>query len=263
MMRDARQTEIACVAFSADSQSLILGKTDGTVSIWSLPLAKETRVMPAHRDRVVSVAMSADGKTFATGSWDTTALIWDATNVVRRQRSKPAGLTAQEREALWTDLASPDASRAYRAMWNLMEEPEDCLPFVKGRMKPIPKVEAGRIAQLIENLENDKFTVREQATTELNMLGEVALPLLRKAMAGQLSLEGRRRIEKLLDTFGGPVPPPEALRALRAVEMLEHIGTPEARQALHAVSQGAPEARLAQDANASLKRLEKRAPASP
>jgi hypothetical protein len=254
---------MACVAFSADSQTLILGTTDGAVATWNLPLGKETRVMPAHRDRISSVALSADGKTFATGSWDTTALIWDATKVLRRQRSKPAGLTAQQREALWADLASPDAARAYRAMWDLVEEPQDGLPFVKERIKPVPKVEAARIAQWIESLENDKFSVREQATAELNLLGEVALPSLRKAMTGQVSLEGRRRMEKLLDTFGGPVPPPETLRALRAVEMLEHIGSPEARLLLHAFSLGAPEARVTQDAKASLKRLATRAPHRP
>ena len=55
---------------------------------------------------------------------------------------------------------------------------------------------------------------------------------------------------------------PDELRALRAVEVLEHVGTPEARQVLEGLTQGAPEARLTQEAKASLERLARR-PASP
>lgn len=260
--RGDRRIEIACVAFSADSQSLILGKSDGAISVWNLPTAKETRVIPAHKDKVVAVAASHDGKTFATGSWDTTALLWDGTNLLRPHRSKPKGVTVQEREALWMDLASVDSSRAYRAIWAMVREHQDCLPFVKERMKPVPKVAPGRIAQLIESLDNDDFTVREQATTELSMHAEVALPSLRKALTVGISLEVRRRIEKLLETFGGPAPPPDVLRALRAVEVLANMGSPEARQVLQTVSQGAVEARLTQDATASLERLVKLAPAA-
>ena len=138
-------------------------------------------------------------------------------------------------------------------------EPQGCLPFVRARLKPVPKVQAARIAQLIENLDKESFLVREQATAELDSLGEIAVPALRKALTAQVSLEVGRRIEHLLDTFGGPVPPPKVLRALRAVELLEHIASPEARQVLQTVSEGAPEARQTQDAMASLRRLAQRA----
>jgi hypothetical protein len=47
------------------------------------------------------------------------------------------------------------------------------------------------------------------------------------------------------------------LRLLRAVEALEHVGTPEARQLLEALSRGAREARLTREAQASLRRLAK------
>jgi hypothetical protein len=252
--RDASRNEIACVAFSADSQTLILGKADGAVSVWDLPTAKETRVIAAHKDKVAAVAISLDGKTLATGSWDTTALLLDA-SLLRPQQSRPMGLTMQEREALWTDLASPDGFRAYRAIWAMVGEHRDCLPLVKERLKPVPKVEAVRIAQLIDSLDDAKFNVRAQAAAELDALGDVALPALRNAMSGPVSLEVRRRIERLLEKFGGPAPPPEVLRGLRAVEMLEHVGSPEARQVLQTLGQGDSKARLTQAARASLKRL--------
>ena len=49
------------------------------------------------------------------------------------------------------------------------------------------------------------------------------------------------------------------LRALRAVEVLEYIGTTEAKKLLMALAQGAAEARLTREAKASLKRLAKHA----
>ncbi len=51
------------------------------------------------------------------------------------------------------------------------------------------------------------------------------------------------------------VPTSQRLRALRAIEMLEHIGTQEARQVLERLAKGASEARLTQEAKASLERL--------
>jgi hypothetical protein len=48
---------------------------------------------------------------------------------------------------------------------------------------------------------------------------------------------------------------PERVQALRAVEVLEWIGTPEARKVLEALATGAPAARLTREARASLGRL--------
>ena len=62
-----------------------------------------------------------------------------------------------------------------------------------------------------------------------------------------------RRIEALIERIA-----PERLRPLRAIEALEHIGNSEAQELLKKLSQGAPEARLTQEAKASLERLSKR-----
>ena len=56
--------------------------------------------------------------------------------------------------------------------------------------------------------------------------------------------------------------PPERLREWRALEVLEQIGTPEARAVLKALAEGAPAARLTQGAKVALERLAKRLPDS-
>jgi hypothetical protein len=66
-----------------------------------------------------------------------------------------------------------------------------------------------------------------------------------------------------LQKLEGPITSPQRLQALRAVEVLEHIGSPEAIKVLEYLSQGAPGARLTQEAKASLDRLHKLAANKP
>jgi hypothetical protein len=66
------------------------------------------------------------------------------------------------------------------------------------------------------------------------------------------------RIEALLGKLEGPVASAETLRSIRAVEALEHIATPEARDLLDRLAAGAPEARLTREAKAALERLGRR-----
>jgi hypothetical protein len=65
----------------------------------------------------------------------------------------------------------------------------------------------------------------------------------------------RRRIEDLLGKVESGLPSGEELQALRAVEVLERVGGPEARQALTALSAGAPAAPLTVEAQKALKRI--------
>jgi hypothetical protein len=52
--------------------------------------------------------------------------------------------------------------------------------------------------------------------------------------------------------------PPKALRAVRAIHVLELAGTAEAKEVLRTLAGGAPEAPVTQEARASLERLAKR-----
>jgi hypothetical protein len=56
----------------------------------------------------------------------------------------------------------------------------------------------------------------------------------------------------------GPATRPELLQSLRAVAVLEDIGTPQARRLLEELANGAPEARLTREAKSSLRRLDLR-----
>jgi hypothetical protein len=70
--------------------------------------------------------------------------------------------------------------------------------------------------------------------------------------------EVRRRAELLLDLADARHLSPEGLRTLRAVEVLERVANPEARKVLQSLASGAPGATVTQEAQAALKRLDKR-----
>src|SRR5262249_8888625 len=115
-----------------------------------------------------------------------------------------------------------------------------------------------RVARLFPDLDSKDFSARTHAAKELEKLQDLGGPFLREQMTKPLSFEVRRQVEKLLEKIEGPVTNADQLRELRAIEILEYIATPDARQVLQALAKGATEARLTQDAKASLERLDKR-----
>jgi hypothetical protein len=92
----------------------------------------------------------------------------------------------------------------------------------------------------------------------LEDLGDLAEPALRQTLANKPTLEVRRRVQAILERLRGPVTRPEVLQALRAVAVLEDIGTPAASRLLEDLAKGAPEARQTREAQASLRRLDLR-----
>ena len=80
------------------------------------------------------------------------------------------------------------------------------------------------------------------------------VPVLHKALAAKPSLEMRKRIEGLLQRLDAALLTIEHVRVLRAVEMLERQGTPEARQLLQSLAEGAPGGLATTSAQAAMDR---------
>jgi hypothetical protein len=205
-------------------------------------------VFGGHPGGVRALAFTLDGRRLVSSSDDTTALVWDLTGGAKEET-----LTRPQLEALWADLASEDAARAYRAVWSLAAAPRQSVPFLELRLRPVPRLDPSKVTRLLADLDSDRFAVRQQAAAELERLEAAAEPALRRALEGRPSLETRRRLERLLarlETWS-----PERLRTLRAVEALERAGTPEARRLLNALAEGAAGAWLTREAAAARDRL--------
>jgi RNA polymerase sigma factor (sigma-70 family) len=243
-------------AFSPDGKTLAwAGWRDPTVYLGELATGKERHHFTGHRGRVTALAFTPDGKKLISGAEDTTALIWDLTGGTAAGNKPPQPLSPSRLDALWADLAGQDAATAYQAVRALAADPASSLAFLRARLRPAAAVDAKDVARRITELDSESFEVRERASRELQNYGEAALQAIRKALAGSPGPEARRRLEELVQRQEEETPSPQRLRALRAVEVLELVGTPESRAVLEALAEGAPGARLTEDARAVLGRL--------
>lgn len=242
-----------CIEFSADGQ--LLASSDGfAIHLWEAATGKEIRTFRGHRSEIVNLAFSSDGRRLASTSWDSTVLIWDLIGQTGKPRS------GESIEKYWKDLLGEDAALAHRAVWALARAPVQSLPLLKAHLHPVQLVSREQLDRLIADLDSDKFVVREKATNELEKLGELAEPALRRVLANKPTLEQRRRIEPMLAKLERAIPFGQALRSLRALRVLELAGTAEAQQLLRELAGGAEGAALTRTAQAALTRLNRRSP---
>jgi hypothetical protein len=207
---------------------------------------------------ILGLAFSPDGKTLISASADSTVLIWDMGSLPARQPAGTRELSPGQLDSAWADLTGGDAAPAYQALWRLAGSPGQALPLLKTNLQASPPPDAKRVARLLGELDDDDFAVRQKATVELARLGAAAEPALRGALEKSASAEVRRRAELLLGKLQGGLPPADRVRELRAVELLEQIGTPEARRVLEGLARPGSDGWLAQEARLALGRLARR-----
>jgi WD40 repeat protein len=184
------------LAFSPDGRMVAAGYDDRTVRIWEVRSGQERVSFEGHLGIVGPVAFSPDGSLLASGSGDMTMLIWDVWDMKAQPKPGWDRLDVRSLEALWSDLASRDAGRAFQASQTMMRGSRESVPFLARR------------------------------------LGD---------------LEGDLLLEL-----------PDGMRPYRVVEVLENIGTTEARNAIKNMTTGVAGAQLIQEAKASLQRLSRR-----
>jgi hypothetical protein len=257
---------VSALAFSPDGKTLAWGGlNDPTVRLAELATGKEAHAFSGHRGRIVCLTFADDGRMLVSGGADTTALVWDLTGRLRLRAQQARPLTAGDRSSCWEDLGSTDAGRAWTAVRRLATDPGPTGAALQKAISPVTIVDETKLARLIADLDSDRFEVRRQAADELEKLGESAVGACRKALAGRPSAEARRQLEELVEKQDQRrwSPSPERLRTVRALQVLELAGTPEARRTLETLAHGAPGAWLTEDARACLRRQDRRGPTGP
>jgi hypothetical protein len=242
-----RSTKWANATFSPDGRCLAVGASDGTVRLVEAATGQERRRWEGHKRGVVKVLFSPDGARLASGSWDRTILIWDVFAV-------PA-TPPTELESLWAELGS-DGSTAFNAMRKLLAAGDMAAALIARQLRQAPIADGKRIVALIADLGSSRFALRDQATLELAKFGEAAESALQDTLKGSPTAETKRRVVALLAKIAEPSG--ERLQALRAIEVLERLETPNARKLLRTLAAGAPDASQTKAAEMSLRRLDHR-----
>jgi RNA polymerase sigma factor (sigma-70 family) len=256
LLRDAP----VCLAFSPDGRYLATAQYTPEIHLWDVIAGREVGQFKGHGAGSVSLLFVPDGKYLISSGSDTTVLTWDLTRLTRAERRSldpAAELPPQTLDLLWSQLASPDATRAFDALCKLSASPDQSVLLVKERVGPATPADSKRMVRLLADLESDRFEVRRQAEFELQGMGELAQAALRQTLEGDPALDFRQRVERLLDKVSGPEGVAGQLGKVRAVELLELIGSSDARRVLEALAGGAPGARLTREAKRAIERLTK------
>jgi hypothetical protein len=135
-------------------------------------------------------------------------------------------------------LRSPEAAKTYRALCDLVNQPDTALKLLRRELAPAaPTVKPERLRELLGRLDNRQYRVRLAAQDALRKLHREAVPALRQALQRPTSLEARRRLERLLEQAA--VDTPEEVRVRRALEALSVMRDPGARRLLGSLARGA------------------------
>jgi RNA polymerase sigma factor (sigma-70 family) len=230
---------------------------DPTIRVWNAATGKEVACFAGFHADVHALSFSPDGKLLAAGLGDSTVLLLDVAQlgVTAGNTFKVAG---DFLGSCWSDLRSPNAATAHRAIGMLVANPKDSVLFLKKQVKPVEPTDRRKIDKWVGDLNSDVFAVRQAATKELQGAGEQAKAAVRNALQSEIPLETRRRLEQILNVLTD-APSPDVVRNVRAIMALERIGAPEAELVLKALAQGASGARESKEAKASVDRLAQRA----
>ena len=250
-----------CASFACDGRRLVAA-TKKSVNVWDVLTGDELSapdgkplLTGGHLGDVLCAAVSPDGKTIASGSADTTILLWNAADLLPKTPAADPG--PKDLDRLWDDLRSDDAPTAYKAILALLGAPDKATAVVRDRLPPTAKPDPKKVKDFLAALDGNDVDQRDAASRELGRLGEAVEPALHETLAATPSAEVRRRCEELLEALRKGEADADGLRGLRAVQVLEHAGTPEARAVLKGLAGGAP-GRLSRAAKLGLDLLDRR-----
>lgn len=242
------------LALSSDGMILVTG-WGRTLVFWDL--ATGTRLLDRFSGGagVVSIAINPDGRSVAVAMDDGSVLVWRVPAAKRGPRPMKV-LEPHAARELWDALADENIEKVSRAAADIAAGGPESLGMLK---EHLIQVSDEGFRRLLADLESESYAVRERASDELKTHGRAALPAARRALSGTASPEVRSRLEAYLrDAAPSEGTAVDALRRLRAVEILARIGSAEAIETLEALARDGGDPVETQAARLALKRLSQR-----
>lgn len=251
------------LAISPDGRRLATAGLFNRISLWEVATGEPIGRLEGHRGVLWDLAFSPNSRFLVSASQDETALVWDVETLLRPMQGPEERLSAAQARALWQDLAVRAPSFAYPALHRLVTAPAVAMPVLRTHLRPVERVDPARLTRLLAALGEDSFEAREKASRELESLGELTVPDLEDLLRRGPSPESGRRARRLLKLASTYLPSPSRLRELRSIEVLERMDSPQARDLLGRLAEGAPGSGLTREAKAALRRLSRRSASRP
>jgi WD40 repeat protein len=227
------------LALSADGNALAavggdvnrgITKAGGFLVVWDLRSGEQKLARTGLDNNLVSVAFSADGRSLVTGGADGAVRLWEAATGQERHR-----FTGHE-----TGVYAPTFSADGKLIAAASSDAPVFVWDVTGCYDKAPQTSPPP-ASSWDDLRDGNAANAFTAMRQLLRRPGPAVALLRERL-------------KSTPEAAGPSEP-ERRRALRAVEVLEMLGTPEARELLAALAGGAKESLLTREARSAVERL--------
>jgi WD40 repeat protein len=243
------------IATSRDAGLIAAPGPNHSIRVFDVSVGKQVGSFRGHDGAIASLVFAEDGKRLVSGGSDTTILVWDLASLKRQPTGQISKFQPNEFDGLWADLASTDGHRAGKAVHKLIAGSQGSVTLLKEHIQPAIPADPKAIDQWLRDLDSSSYIKRELATRELVKLDELAVPALQKLQATRPAVETRRRIEFLLDALTGRHLSPTQIRVVRTIEVLEKVGTVEAKQVLERLADGAAGSLTTRQAQMSLDRL--------
>jgi RNA polymerase sigma factor (sigma-70 family) len=242
---------------SPDGRTLYVSYNTGEIVGFEVATGQPRRTLSGHRGYVGALGLTLDGRRLISGGHEGSALLWDLTLAgAAKPRKEP--LTAAEVDRLWEAAASTEAKDAFAAMADLAAAPGQAVALLRRQVKPIPAAPTDAdLDRTFADLDSEDFATREKASQKLAEFGESVVPGVRKRLEKVKSEEVRKRALAFLEQFDPSRLSVDRLRQLRAVELLEGIATPEAKEMLSELAKGGGGAPLTLEAASALARLKR------
>jgi hypothetical protein len=121
---------------------------DPGLRVWDVASGMPLRRFKNESGGGFRVAFLPDGRSIITSGDDGMALVWDVSDLAERRVQEP--LDARTFDALWSDLASDDAVRGYRASWALSAP--GAVKFLREHLRPTAAGEPKTGPQVLRSL---------------------------------------------------------------------------------------------------------------
>jgi WD40 repeat protein len=190
------------VSFSPDGHCFAIGGESGCVSVWEVSTCQRRYAFPAHEREVGWVSWAPDQRQLFSAGLSGTVLAWDLRAITRGPKANASHPVRVQ--SLWEGLAAETAEQGEEAVRLAVLHADDFLGYIKGVVKPVPRLAREELTELIKQLDAEEYSAREAATQKLASLGPPIASQLRQEMLRPIGAEHRRRINALLTGFRPP-----------------------------------------------------------